>query len=449
MEPESKDSRHGGCAGEKRKGAIVQVALDFTSIDRALPIASEAVKGGVDWIEAGTPLIKAEGVEAIRKLRKAFPGSTIVADMKTMDTGALEVEMALKAGANIVTILASADDSTVEEGVRAAKKYNGSIMVDLIGVQDIVGRARRMKEIGVDYVCLHIGIDQQMRGVSPLEHLSELAQGVDIDIAVAGGITASTAATVIDKGAKVVIVGGAITKAKEVEKAAKEIVDAVKKGVVSAGEERHVRHTEETLHEAFMKVSTSNISDAMHRQGAMHGLKALFSKTRKFAGKAFTVRTMDGDWAKPVESIEKAPPGWVIVVDVNGGQTAVWGELASWSCKIKGIPGVVIDGAVRDVQDILAMDFPVYARHFVPNAGEPRGYGDTGGIITCGGRTVKYGDWIVADESGVVVVPQEKAVEIANRAIEVMESEDRIRKEIQGGKTLSVIMELSKWEIVR
>ena len=107
----------------------------------------------------------------------------------------------------------------------------------------------------------------------------------------------------------------------------------------------------------------------------------------------------------------------------NDGATHVapWGELATLSCVKKGIAGVVIDGAVRDVDDIRKMKFPVFARAIVPNAGEPKGFGEINAEIRCAGQFVNPGDWIIGDESGVVVVPKERAYEIARRAIEVQE----------------------------
>src|SRR3989304_5642011 len=91
---------------------VLQLALDFVDLDRALKVAHEAVEGGVDWVEAGTPLIKSEGVDAVRALRREFPDRTIVADMKIMDAGRMEVEAAAKAGANIVDVLGAAPDAT-------------------------------------------------------------------------------------------------------------------------------------------------------------------------------------------------------------------------------------------------------------------------------------------------------------------------------------------------
>jgi 3-hexulose-6-phosphate synthase/6-phospho-3-hexuloisomerase len=187
----------------------------------------------------------------------------------------------------------------------------------------------------------------------------------------------------------------------------------------------------------------------MHKKGGMLGITPYIRPGRKMVGRAFTVRTIDGDWAKPVEAIDLASPGDVIVIDAQSGTTAIWGELASWSCKQKGIAGVVIDGAARDVPDILEMDFPLFCRHLSPVAGDPKGYGEIGVEIVCGGVNVRPGDWIVGDGTGVVVIPKERAAEIANRALDVMERENRIREEIVRGSTLSSVLELEKWEVTR
>jgi len=132
----------------------------------------------------------------------------------------------------------------------------------------------------------------------------------------------------------------------------------------------------------------------------------------------------------------------------NDGATHVapWGELATLSCVKKGIAGVVIDGAVRDVDDIRKTKFPVFAKAIVPNAGEPKGFGEINAEIHCAGQFVNPGDWIIGDESGVVVVPKERAYEIARRAVEVRKNEERIREEIRRGSTLSQVADLIKWE---
>jgi len=126
---------------------ILQLALDLLNADRALDIAEASIKGGADWIEAGTPLIKSEGMEIIRKLKQTFPEKTLVADMKTMDTGALETEMAAKAGADIICILAASDDSTIVDALKSGRKYGSKIMVDLIGIKDKIKRAKELEKL--------------------------------------------------------------------------------------------------------------------------------------------------------------------------------------------------------------------------------------------------------------------------------------------------------------
>jgi 3-hexulose-6-phosphate synthase/6-phospho-3-hexuloisomerase len=423
---------------------ILQLALDFFDLDRALEVAEEAVRGGVDWLEVGTPLIKSEGLNAVREFKRRFPGMVIAADMKTIDTGAAEVEAASKAGADVVIVLGVADDSTVREAVDAARRYGSKVMVDLLNVEDPVGRARRVEELGVDYVCVHIGIDQQMKGMDALDVLSKVASQCRVPVAIAGGINSETAAKAVELGASVVIVGGAITKAEDAEEAARSIKQAMlsRKPVRT---ELYKRYGVEELEAAFMKVSTPNISDAMQRRGEMRGIRPV-TPGAKMAGRAFTVRTYPGDWAKPVEAIDQAPPGSVIVIDASGGEKAVWGELATWSCVVKGIKGVVIDGAIRDVDEIRALGFPAFARHVSPTAGDPKGFGELNVEVTCGGVKVRPGDWVVGDDNGVVVVPSELAVEVANRALDVLEKENRVREEIRRGSTLSQVLRLKRWE---
>ncbi|MCK4995375.1 MAG: orotidine 5'-phosphate decarboxylase [Thermoplasmatales archaeon] len=423
---------------------ILQVALDLLNEHRALAIAKDSVKGGADWLEAGTPLIKSEGMDVVRKLKELFPDKTLVADMKTMDTGAFETEMAAKAGADVVCILAAADDSTIIDALKSARKYGTKLMVDLIGVEDKVKRAKDLEKLGVDYLCMHVGIDEQMVGKKPVGILTSVVKNTNIPLAVAGGINSETAANVVKAGASIVIVGGAITKAKDVTKATK-LIKMVLTEKKSVKTDLFKKYDKTELRKAFSLVSTPNVSDAMHKQGAMKDIKPV-KLGFHMIGRALTVRTIDGDWAKPIEAIDKADKGDVIVVDVNGGKTAIWGELATWSAKQKELAGVVIDGAIRDLDDLLKINFPVYSRHVSPNAGEPKGLGEIGAEITCGNQTVRTGDWIIGDDSGVVIVPQEIAQEIANRALDVKEHENRIREEIKSGGSLGTVVKVKKWE---
>nr|QNO58001.1 3-keto-L-gulonate-6-phosphate decarboxylase UlaD [Methanosarcinales archaeon ANME-1 ERB7] len=424
---------------------ILQVALDLLELKRAVEIGKESIEGGADWLEVGTPLIKSEGMNAIRTLRDAFPDVTIVADMKTMDTGAIEVEMAAKSGASVVSILAVADNAVIDEAIKSARKYGVAIMVDLINAEDPVRRAKELEGLGVDYVCVHVGIDQQMQGMDTLNLLKKVSAELNTPLAVAGGVDAELASEAVSLGADVIIVGGNITRSAEVKESTAKIRESMDLGW-EKGEGRKEQEALDTrIFKLFMQVSTPNISDAMHRKGVMRGIKPLFDDI-KLVGKAVVVQTFEGDWAKPVEATDVAKEGDVIVVYAGSKQVAIWGELASWSCKQRGIAGIVIDGAVRDVAEIRRLRFPVFAKYVVPNAGEPKGFGELNAAITCGGQEVEPGDWIIGDDNGVVVVPKARAYEIARRAKEVWKNEERVREEIKRGKTLSQVLDLYVWE---
>jgi len=427
---------------------VLQVALDLMQLNRSVAIAHEAVAGGADWIEVGTPLIKSDGAEAIRTLRKEFPSMKIIADTKTMDVGAFEVEIAAKAGADIVTVLGLADDFTISEAVSAGRKYGTEIMVDMINVADRVKRSKEVEKLGVSYICLHMGIDTQMRGESaPIDVLRNIVKETSVPIAVAGGITPKTASEYVSAGASIVIVGGAIIKAANIKEAASDIKTAMSGTAVDSNISK--KYDEEGLFEAFSKASTCNISDAFHKRGVIIGLTPFLKEGTKLIGRALTVQTANGDWAKPVEAIDRAKPGDVIVIDVGGAPMAVWGELASNSAVTMGVTGVVIDGAIRDIDDIKKMGFPAFAKSVIPCAGEPKGYGGIGMEVTIGSQIVRTGDWMIGDENGLIVVPKEIAVEVANRTVDVNERENRTREEIRRGSTLSKVNELAKWEPVK
>lgn len=427
---------------------VLQVALDFENLSRALEAAREAVEGGADWVEAGTPLIKSEGLDAVRELKKAFPQHRVVADLKVMDTGAFEVEIAAKAGADIVTVLGAADDDTIAEAVRGGELYGAEIVVDLLNVPDPVARARRAAELGAAAVCWHVGIDMQMQAKTPFEVLEALARSSPIPVAVAGGLNSESVARAARAGAQILIVGGAITKSADIVGATRSIRTAID-SLTEVKTEHFRRYALPEVREALLRVSSCNVTDAMQRQGAMHGIVPhLKGPNVRMVGPAVTVVTRDGDWAKPVEAIDRAGPGDVIVIDAGGGETGVWGELASWSAHGRGVSGVVIDGAGRDLDAIIDLGFPLFSRRVSPNAGEPKGHGEIGVEVVVGGQKVRPGDWIIGDLSGVVVIPRERAQEIANRSLDVLEHENRVREEIQRGSTLGKVQKLERWERV-
>ncbi|MBL8695695.1 MAG: orotidine 5'-phosphate decarboxylase [Planctomycetes bacterium] len=436
-------------AASTERGARLQVALDFLELSRAMKCAREAVAGGVDILEVGTPLLKSEGLDALRKLRAEFPASSyptlrLVCDTKTMDAGRLEFEAAAKAGAHIATVLATAADSTIRDCVETGRNYGVQVQVDLINVADPVERAKQCAALGVDILGVHCGIDEQMAGRDPFDTLRAVRAVVNCEIAVAGGIHSESAAKAAEAGADIIIVGGAITKAEDAAAATRALVAAVRsRRAVESKLFRRV--TEERVAEVLALVSTPNLSDAMHRSGEMSGLLPLQQGVKIF-GPAVTVRTYPGDWAKPVEAIDHCRPGDVLVIDAGGRAPAVWGELASESSKVRGVRAVIIDGAIRDVDAIRSIGFPAWARIFTPTAWEPKGFGEIGAPVVCGGVRVMPGDWIVGDDSGIVRIPREKLAEVVNRASDVYEHEARLRAEIRAGGTLSSLKELARWE---
>ena len=427
-----------------RMKPVLQLALDFVDLPRALKVAEEAVAGGADWLEAGTPLIKSEGLQAVRELRARWPHLTVVADMKTMDAGRTEVEYAAKAGARVVGVLGAASDATISECVEAARNYGAEIIVDMVQVEDVVGRAIAVQELGADYIGIHVAIDEQMQGRMPFDLLRAVAEAVSIPIAVAGGINSETAAQAIEAGASIVIVGGAITKAADATQATRAIKQAME-DLVSVKSEYFVRATGPDLRDMLSRVSTANVSDALHRTGDVPGMRPIVPGS-KLVGPAFTVRTYPGDWAKPVEAIDHAAPGDVLVIDAGGVAPAVWGELATNSAIQQGLAGVVIFGAARDSGDIRALGFPLFSSLGTPTAGEPKGFGEIGVPIRIAGVRVAPGDWIIGDDDGVCVIPKDKALEYTNRAMDVLEKENRLREEILQGSTLSQVAYLLRWE---
>ncbi|MEE8402448.1 MAG: 3-hexulose-6-phosphate synthase [Candidatus Hydrothermarchaeaceae archaeon] len=422
--------------------SVLQVALDLLSVEDALTISEEAVRGGAEWLEVGTPLIKNHGMNAVKRIKTAFPQCTVVADMKTMDAGDLEVEMAAKNGADVVCILGLASDFTIKRAVNSAKAHDVKIMADLIGVEDQAKRAKMLEELGVDYVLIHTSLDVQKvkmeRVDASLEEVKKLKKILKVPIAAAGGIGVETIGFLKDAGIEIFVVGRAVTKAENVTKTTRKLCKSIG---LELKEARADEPTHNEMVMAFERLPTPFISDAMKRFGAMRGLRPI-NKEIRIAAPAYTVKTLGGDWGKVVKAVDMAKQGDILVVDAQGVEIAVWGELATLSAMNRGIKGVIIDGASRDVDDIKKLKFPLWTKYVTPNAGEPHGHGELNVPINCAGVTVKPGDIIIADEVGVVAVPKERAIEILKKSKEVAMKEKRYKEEIKKGKTLSEIFGL-------
>jgi len=208
----------------------LQVALDLIELDDAFGIAEASVKGGADILEAGTPMIKSLGMEAVKALRKRFPSVDVLADLKTLDAGWLETELAAKAGATTISISALAYDATVLEAIRCAKTYGVEVAADLLGVRNVVGRALRLEQMGINIVYVHTPIDiKKNLGIRKTREkvVMKLAENLKIPVAVAGGLNKETAPLMVEAGARIVVVGSAITKAEDPREATALIVNAI------------------------------------------------------------------------------------------------------------------------------------------------------------------------------------------------------------------------------
>ncbi|MCU1506051.1 MAG: 3-hexulose-6-phosphate synthase [Microbacteriaceae bacterium] len=187
----------------------LQVAMDVLTTEDALALAGK-VAPHVDIIELGTPLIKAEGLRAITAIKGAHPDKIVFADLKTMDAGELEADIAFKAGADLVTVLGTAGDSTIAGAVKAGKAHGKGVVVDLIGVKDKVTRAREVTALGAEFVEMHAGLDEQAEDGFTFQTLLTDGETAKVAFSVAGGVNASTIAAVQKAGASVAVAGGAI-----------------------------------------------------------------------------------------------------------------------------------------------------------------------------------------------------------------------------------------------
>jgi len=201
---------------------IVQISLDLTSLDEALDTAAFAVDAGVDWLEAGTPLLLAEGLRAVQGLRRRFPDHPIVADLKTMDGGYLETEMMAKAGANLVVVMGRAHEATIRRVVDAGRDFGVKVMGDNLAADDRVACARRMEDLGVDFIVHHIGYDERrmVTGLSPMDELDAVVRAVSIPVQAVGGLSITQAIACPSHGAPLVVLGAPLVIDSEEFKAA-------------------------------------------------------------------------------------------------------------------------------------------------------------------------------------------------------------------------------------
>ena len=203
--------------------AQTQMALDSLDFDATVALAAK-VAPHVDILEIGTPCIKHNGIKLLETLRAKFPNNQILVDLKTMDAGFYEAEPFYKAGADICTVLGCADIGTIKGVIDVANKYGKKAQIDLINVADKAALTKEVVAAGAHIIGVHTGLDQQAAGQTPFTDLAAIAAlNLGVEISVAGGVKANTAAQVRDAGATIIVAGAAIYGAEDPAASAAEI----------------------------------------------------------------------------------------------------------------------------------------------------------------------------------------------------------------------------------
>jgi bifunctional enzyme Fae/Hps len=211
----------------------LQIALDIPSVERTLKIINELPESDRIILEVGTPLIKKYGLKVIRELRKKARDMFIVADLKTLDVGKVEVDLAFEETADAVVVAGVAAKETIDNSIYEAKKLGIYSLVDMMNVEAPVQKLESLKTLP-DIVILHRAIDVEKRTGKPRWGIEELQQAFQRKflVAVAGGITPETAPEALTKGADIIIVGRYVTQSRDVERAVRQFLKCTREMAV-------------------------------------------------------------------------------------------------------------------------------------------------------------------------------------------------------------------------
>ncbi len=199
------------------------------------------------------------------------------------------------------------------------------------------------------------------------------------------------------------------------------------------------------VREQLLKFGTGPVSDALGKRGAMDHEMRPRSANPRMAGPAFTVQVHTADILMVSKALSECPAGSVLVIDGHGERnTALWGGITTILALKKGLAGVVVDGAIRDLADIRGSKLPVFARSVVANAGGAEYAGHLQVSVSCGGQVVTPGDWLVGDDDGVVVIPLDRLNEAVETAARIVAAEKRIIKAIRAGQDLGQLLRVDE-----
>lgn len=191
----------------------------------------------------------------------------------------------------------------------------------------------------------------------------------------------------------------------------------------------------------FSDIPTAALSDAQSGLTTMHPAIRNRTPGLTLMGPAFTVQCLVGSIITVHRALLEAQPGDVLVVDGLGDHSsALFGELMARDAAFNRLAGIVVDGAVRDVVGLQTLGFPSFSRWVTPRVGTNRRLGTVGGQISCGGVTVRPGDWLIGDDDGVVVVPQEETERIIQAGLAIEEKERQIAARIDRGERIADIL---------
>lgn len=193
-----------------------------------------------------------------------------------------------------------------------------------------------------------------------------------------------------------------------------------------------------------LNITSSQITDAMDKLSisyvVINKIKPIFPI--KIMGKLVTVDTTSDDWGTCAKAIDTTKKGEILFINVNDDNKAVWGELTSLTAKKKGILSTVVNGAIRDVEAIKKMEYPVFFKNITPDAGGPKAEGKINVSLNFGYNKVDPGDILFGDNCGIVIIPKNNLSEVINETINIKRKEQMILSKIDEGHSLTDILGL-------
>ena len=199
----------------------LQIALDLLTLENALDVLSKVAEH-IDVIEVGTPLMISEGCKAVQTIKRKYPQKTVFADIKVMDGGSVVPKIAFSAGADMVSVLAAADNKTILATLDCAKVFGGKVLVDMCSIADLTKRGLEIDQMNADYVCVHVGYDIQNLNIDPIEELKKISS-LKTKKAIAGGIRLESFQNAVKSAADIIIVGGGLYNQPDMVSTAREM----------------------------------------------------------------------------------------------------------------------------------------------------------------------------------------------------------------------------------